>query len=321
MNYAGGKLGTTSTEASMAGTAAPYYYSAFPVSYANALTLCVNYTLTSEDGSGETIKVYGAKAVIDAAYCQWQPNYAYTYIFMISDNTNGYTATAAATPAGLFPITFDAVVAAVDDVDFNQETITTVATPSVTTYAFNGTDKKVIAAYGAGNEYPKATTTDIYVSVEGNKVLTGAKLYTITDGATEADVISELQLAGRNKIAMTVTTSLSILADAAGVKIPTEDGNGISVTSNTVAKFSADGTAKTYAFVLDVTTGTPTETYIYSAETLTAAPSDWTTAWYTDNTGTTPVSTWDDATHKGKTWYHKFTNNGHTYAVKVIKTY
>lgn len=94
-----------------------------------ALTLKVDYTLESIDGSGETIKVTGATAAIPAAFSKWEANTRYTYLFKISDNTNGTTGTPGTDDPGLYPITFDAVVK-----DVAQGTTTTVATPSITTY-------------------------------------------------------------------------------------------------------------------------------------------------------------------------------------------
>lgn len=91
-----------------------------------------DYTLTALDGS-ETIKVSGATAAIPATFALWKPNTTYTYLFKISDNTNGTTGTPGTDPEGLFPITFDAVVMA--EADGNKEgIITTVSTPSITTY-------------------------------------------------------------------------------------------------------------------------------------------------------------------------------------------
>ena len=103
-------IGRTLPTATFAGTETEKYYeTVFPISDSYPLTLRVDYTLVSTDGSKETINIYGAKAVVPANYTKWLPNFAYTYIFKISDNTNGWT-DAAATKAGLFPITFDAVV-------------------------------------------------------------------------------------------------------------------------------------------------------------------------------------------------------------------
>lgn len=116
------------------------------------LTLKVDYTLESIDGSGETIKVTGATAVVPEKYTNWEPNYAYTYIFKISDKTNGSTG-GGNDPAGLYPITFDAIVTETET--GKQETITTVETRSITTYAKNAIN----------NEY--LPNTNIYVSVSG----------------------------------------------------------------------------------------------------------------------------------------------------------
>lgn len=114
------------------------------------LTLKVDYTLESIDGSGEEITVTGATAVVPAEYTNWQPNYAYTYIFKISDKTNGNTG---GNTAGLYPITFDAIVTETET--GKQETITTDETPSITTYAKDAIN----------NEYK--TGNNIYVSVSG----------------------------------------------------------------------------------------------------------------------------------------------------------
>lgn len=127
------------------------------------LSLTISYTLTSTDNSGETIAITDATAKVPAAFAQWQANYAYTYLFKISDNN------------GLYPITFNAVV--VEDEAGNQETITTVATPSITTYAKG----EVVTA---NNEY--LTNSNIYVVVDKGgavQVLTtsNAKLYLVTN--------------------------------------------------------------------------------------------------------------------------------------------
>lgn len=99
------------------------------------LSLKVNYTLTSLDGSGEQIKVKGATAVIPAKYLCWRPNYAYTYLFKISDNTNGSTG-GKDDPAGLYPITFNASV--VETAEGNVEYISAMGTATITTFAVKG---------------------------------------------------------------------------------------------------------------------------------------------------------------------------------------
>lgn len=330
VNYNNGVLNDNAKEANMAGKVENSYFTAVLPAEGHALTLRLNYTLTSTDGSGEQIKVYGATAVIPASYTAWQPNHAYTYIFKISDNTNGATSTDTTTPDGLFPITFDAVVADVDNVDFSHESITTVATPSVTTYAFNSTTKKVIKAYGVGNEYPAAKTTDIYFSVseDGNTMNdldSKGQLYSVSDaGATEATVIDALQISasknentitGRNNIVLT-----KVKTDIVN-EIPKEDGEPIKVGDNTTAKFTATETATTYAYVYLKKKGTPTT--IYTAVTI---GNDGTSIiagdgeYFEDPSGKKAVTQGTTLT-VGTTYYKKYTNNNNIYGVKVVKTY
>ena len=73
----------------------------------NDMKIKVDYQLTSTDGSGETINVEGATVTIAKENINWQINHSYTYIFKISESTNGSTGN---NTVGLFPITFDAVV-------------------------------------------------------------------------------------------------------------------------------------------------------------------------------------------------------------------
>lgn len=138
-------IGRVSNDASLPAN----YETVIPSTKIGALTLKVDYTLVSTDGSGETIKVTGAEATVPSEYTQWQPNYSYTYIFKISDKTNGSTG---GDSKGLYPIVFDAVVTETEE--GIQNTITTVQDVSITTYA-NG--NKI------GNEYK--TTDNIYASV------------------------------------------------------------------------------------------------------------------------------------------------------------
>ena len=129
-NWFGGALNgvpaTTSTEATVAnlyGTdvdmASTGYFTVIPTnSLTNAAPLLVkcDYTLTALDKDGaETINVKGATAAIPAAYAKWAPNTSYTYLFKISDSTNGSTGVEGDGKEGLFPITFDAAVIEVED--------------------------------------------------------------------------------------------------------------------------------------------------------------------------------------------------------------
>lgn len=184
---------------------------------ANALNLKIDFTLVSRDGTGETINMTGATAVIPSAYAKWKPNYKYTYIFKISDNTNAKTAAI----TGLYPITLDATVT--DAVDGTQETITTVDDPSITTYA-KGT------MVTANNEY--LTGANIYIVVnDGVNITAGsdAKLYTAAitlesvespttprpaaQGITEETVANALAHSGSVTDANGATLTVTLLND------------------------------------------------------------------------------------------------------------
>ena len=174
--YAGGIDATTSGK----------YYTVLPYETGANLQLRIKYTLVSTDGSREEITVDDATAVVPAELAKWQPNFAYTYIFKISDMTNGSTGVDGDGNiiTGLTPITLDAVVVDSEDEDAVQETITTVSEPSITTYS----EGKVVTVY---NEYNAGAP--IYIVVNApvtsgttttltNQVLTAgtnAKLYTI----------------------------------------------------------------------------------------------------------------------------------------------
>lgn len=110
------------------------YFIVMPTPSATAatpLTLKCDYVLKSLDNVDE-IHVTGATATIPADYTKWAPNTAYTYLFKISDNTNGSTGDPDEDPAGLYPITFDAAV--VNIAEQNVGTETTFSTPSITVY-------------------------------------------------------------------------------------------------------------------------------------------------------------------------------------------
>lgn len=89
-----------------------------PCGNVGGLTLKVDYTLISTDGSAETIKVTGATAKIASDYTNWTANKSFTYIFKISDKTNGSTG---GTTAGLYPIEFDSVIAEEGTGNNNQD--------------------------------------------------------------------------------------------------------------------------------------------------------------------------------------------------------
>ena len=191
------------------------------------LKLKVDYTLTSEDGSNETIKVNGATAEVPAELLCWKPNYAYTYLFKISDNTNGSTG---GNVTGLYPITFDASV--VETADGNAEYITTVSEASITTFGVNGNlyvhDAK---EYTAGS--------DIYATVvEGHAlkdltINTNIKVYQINN--TYASTANEAQVAEwvANSSTITLANYLTDYSTNVSVvtSVPSEDGKTISVNN------------------------------------------------------------------------------------------
>lgn len=109
------------------------YFTVLPTQETKASPILIkcDYTLTAEDGHDETINVTGATAAIPAAYSKWEPNTRYTYLFKISENTNGTTG-GSDDLAGLYPITFDAAVT--EMTDKTEGTTTTFTAPSITTY-------------------------------------------------------------------------------------------------------------------------------------------------------------------------------------------
>ena len=260
-------LGRSSSTASYAGNAADNYYIIYlPNEIGTNLNLRVDFTLESTDGSGEEIFVKNAKAQVPSIYTTWKPGFAYTYLFKISDKTNGRTgvydptqaddATINSDPAGLYPITFDAVVVNAEQ-DGTQETITTVMTPSITTYQQEST---VVNA----DEYT-VNGKNIFVTVnEGDALvtLTGkAALYTIPDGKTEAEVVDALQMQDDDAAANTVKGRSGLVLTEAAFTLVDEvqfgaDGNAIAVATDQALSF-APTAATTYVFVYTKTAADP----------------------------------------------------------------
>ena len=58
--------------------------------HAADMQLVINYTLISED-TNDTIRVKGAHVTVPADLVTWNPNYAYTYYFKLTKDTNGTT--------------------------------------------------------------------------------------------------------------------------------------------------------------------------------------------------------------------------------------
>ena len=95
------------------------YIDVLPQTSETTLTLKCDYTLVPIDDATEEIHITGATTTIPNIYSYWMPNYAYTYVFKLTDDN-------------LHPITFDAIM--VSEGNGYQETVTELAIPSITTY-------------------------------------------------------------------------------------------------------------------------------------------------------------------------------------------
>ena len=276
------------------------------------LTLKIDYTLVSRDGTGETIQITGKTAQIPAQYTQWKSNFAYTYVFKITDED-------------LTPITLDAVI--VDTDQGTQETITTVHEPSITTFGYDATNNEYLAS---SNDYPSGT--DVYATVMyGGSLETlntsNTKLYTVTATApgtvTEASVLDALLNASilntAQATAATVhATPQAITNDNFLKQVPAEDGTTktLDENNNKAIKFTTSNTGSNpvyYAIVYEKTAATYTvdEGKTYADETA------------FNNAGTlytssacTEVATWGNSS----TTYYKRTavSNKGVYAVKIV---
>ena len=105
----------------------------------------VSYELTST--TGEKITVRNAKVYVPEENCQWKPNYSYTYIFKITNKSNGTTApvTSPTNPdndntidkeqIALFPIVFDGCT--VEDYETEIENDYTISDPDAPVYTLS----------------------------------------------------------------------------------------------------------------------------------------------------------------------------------------
>ena len=196
----------------------------------SAITLRIDYKLTSVDGTNETINVKGATATVPAEYTEWKSGYAYTYIFKISQDTNGSTGGTGTKP-GLTAISFDAVVVD-DEANGFQETITTISDNSFTTYGYK--DNKVTTN---GNEYVNGTDiyATVYVPAAGEtpaKTVAPQKLYTVTLEAGATQTINEASVANALvKGTNDATAKTWTVTDYAGKKmVVTETADGFATT-------------------------------------------------------------------------------------------
>lgn len=208
-----------------------YYQNVLPSEGApSAITLRIDYKLTSVDGTNETINVKGATATVPAQYTEWKSGYAYTYIFKISQDTNGSTG---GNSTGLTAISFDAVVVD-DEANGLQETITTISDNSFTTYGYK--DNKVTTN---GNEYVNGT--EIYATVySAGATVAPQKLYTVTLEAGATQAINEASVANALvKGTNDATAKTWTVTDYAGKKmVVTETTDGVASKVTSVPAYS-----------------------------------------------------------------------------------
>ena len=240
-------LGTSSSAPTWTDGTTGAYSLVFPFEgNSTPLLLKLDFTMTADDGSGDVIHVRGARAVVPAEYVKWKENFAYTYIFKISDKTNGTTGTVDVNgdptdPEGLKPITFDAI--AVDITEQREEFITSVSTNSITTYA----------AGAIANEY--TSSEPIYVSISDastGAVITPtglgdtdgkAQVYKLNKAATEAEVLA--QKTG-SPMGITFTAESTTLETT----VPLADGTTPAISN---VKFTPSAAATYYAYIYTTT--------------------------------------------------------------------
>lgn len=242
-----------------------------PSETAQPILIKCDYTLKSvEDNSNETIEVTGATAAIPAAFCKWAPNTMYTYLFKISDNTNGSTGQ---NKTGLYPITF----AAVESDGGSMGTTTVVSAPSITTYQ----EGSVV------DQEADDTVVPPVEAFHGIKYVTGKPIYvTVADGTTEDHIGDLLPLnntdatVGCIKVYSIGTTEkteadMQVTAPAESTAItPTFSADAVTVGTATLPASETEGSYYYVAF-------TPTTAGYYVIQYLTEAASGSVPAVYT----------------------------------------
>lgn len=161
----------------------------------NPLLLKLDFTMYAEDGSPDEIKVRGARAIVPAEYVKWKSNFAYTYLFKISDKTNGTTGNVdengdPTDPEGLKPITFDAI--AVDVTEAQQQTVSSVSTNSITTYAEGAIANEYTASKPICITVSNSSTGAVITPSGLGETDGKAQVYKLNKAATETDVLGQL---------------------------------------------------------------------------------------------------------------------------------
>ena len=308
-------LGTTPTAPTW-DTDGGTYTSVFPqAANTTNMVLKVDYTLYNTT-TKETIEVKGATATVPAKYVAWKPNVKYTYLFKISNETNGSTGQGV---AGLYPITFDAVV--IEPEDGLAEYITTVSEPSITTFGTVTAAGKTTYVTG-GSDY--AAGSDVYATImDGGSVIDPDgkyNVYTVSSSDATNFPITEASVA--ESLAETSAKTHVVTCTAYGgtksltATVPGEDGNEITLPAGKAIKLTALA-AGTYAVEYVKSART------YKAQEVTyATQAEYDAAFakvnlFTENTCTTAAiaSSWVDSSTK---FYKSVVDSKGTYAYKVI---
>lgn len=233
-------------------------------SEASPILIKCDYTLKSTDDSNEEIHVKGATAAIPAAYSKWDINTRYTYLFKISENTNGYTGTDP-DKTGLYPITFDAAVK-----DTELGTVTTFTTPSITTYQEGSVTDNGIE-YKSGTPITIKVTnptdgTDLALN-ETNNTKGKVAVYKLSQERTEADLqlasVTDIEFIQENKQTITLGTDKKsfTFTPSATAETTGEATNYYAIQYLTTVASTENNTpaAYTYKVVKVVTPATTTE--------------------------------------------------------------
>lgn len=284
-------IGTSSTDPTWATGNATYTNVLPNTSNVGAMTLTVDYTLYNST-SGETINVTGQTATVPAAYMSWKPNYAYTYLFKITDDK-------------LTPITLDAVI--IDADDGTQETITTISDPSITTYA-------KASNVTTNNEY--LTGSNIYAVVANGTPLTTttAKLYTATIEAGALQEITETTVANAIAHGTESPTGTWTVTDANGKKLVVKSATGLSVVTEIDANDTPDGVAITVNGA-KFTPATPTFTVVATGTSVTSG-----TTYYTAADGSTKETLTSDGTASENQYWNKTDSSAGYYVFEYTDT-
>lgn len=279
----------------------------------NPLLLKLDFTMTATDGSNDMIHVRGARAVVPAQYVQWKSNFAYTYIFKISDKSNGTTGAVddngdpITDPEGLKPITFDAIV--VDVTEELQQTITSVSTNSITTYAEGAIVNEYTASKPIYVSISNTTSGAVITPSAIGEAAGNAEVYSLSKAATEAEVLAQLTGSPMG-ITLTPVSGASI-----ETTVPLVDGTTPSISN---VKFTPSA-AGTYAYVYTTKAyGAPT----YEVQTSGTYNSSNTYYLKSDNNVYFAVSVPTEAAftaNKAKLYLQTAAGTPGVYDVKVIK--